>query len=137
MPGRIFEDDPSITGNERLLRRIPRTWIAWDEFGNAAISSAAFKDEELSVNIESVMARDGRPLADAVRNYPGRLGCVHRRTRTLPPAGGGARPAAGGACAWRRLRAEEARRCRRQTPRRRRLGRGSDRFSDRLTVRQV
>jgi len=34
-------------------------------------SSAAFKDEELSVNIESVMARDGRPPEDAVRNHPG------------------------------------------------------------------
>jgi hypothetical protein len=71
MPGRVFEDDPSITGDERLLRRIPCTWIAWDELGNATLSSAAFKDEELSVNIESVMARNGRAPTDAVRNYPG------------------------------------------------------------------
>jgi hypothetical protein len=70
MPGRIFEDDPSIAEDERLLRRIPRAWVVWDELGNATMSSAAFKDEELSVNIESVMARDGRPPADAIRNYP-------------------------------------------------------------------
>jgi hypothetical protein len=71
MPGRTFEDDPSIPGDERLFRRIPRTWVDWDEHGNATISSAAFKDEELSVNLESVMARDGHPPADAIRSYPG------------------------------------------------------------------
>ena len=66
-----FEDDPSIADEERLFRRIPRTWIDWDDDGRAAISSAAFKDEELSINIESVMVRDGRPPADAIREYPG------------------------------------------------------------------
>jgi hypothetical protein len=71
MPGRSFEDDPSIPGDERLLRRIPRSWVDWDEHGNAAISSAAFKDEELSVNLESVMVRDGRQPADAICNHPG------------------------------------------------------------------
>jgi hypothetical protein len=71
MEGRVFEDDPSIPGDERLLRRIPRTWINWDEHGNAAISSAAFRDEELSINLESIMARDGQPPADAIRNYRG------------------------------------------------------------------
>ena len=71
MPIRVFEDDPSIPGDERLFRRIPSTWVAWDELGNATISSAAFKDEELSVNIESVMQRDGRPPEDAIRDYAG------------------------------------------------------------------
>jgi hypothetical protein len=70
MPGRVFEDDPSIPGEERLLRRIPRTWVLWDESGQPAISSAAFKDLELSVNLESVMARRGRPPADAIRDHP-------------------------------------------------------------------
>ena len=71
MTARAFEDDPSIAGEERLFRRIPRTWVDWDEHGNAAISSAAFKDEELSVALESVMVRDGRPQVDAIRNYAG------------------------------------------------------------------
>ena len=71
MSDRAFEDDPSIADEERLFRRIPRTWIDWDDDGNAAISSAAFKDEELSINIESVMIRDGRLPADAVHQYPG------------------------------------------------------------------
>src|ERR1039458_4412727 len=71
MTARTFEDDPSIADEERLFRRIPRTWINWDDRGNAAVSSAAFRDEELSVALESVMARDGRPPVDAIRNYPG------------------------------------------------------------------
>ena len=71
MPGRVFEDDPSIPGDERLLRRIPQTWVDWDEHGNASISSAAFKDEQLSINLASVMAQDGRAPEDTVRNYPG------------------------------------------------------------------
>lgn len=71
MTVRVFEDDPNIAGDDKLFRRIARTWIHWDEHGNATISSAAFRDEELSVNIESVMARDGRPPADAIRKYPG------------------------------------------------------------------
>lgn len=70
MPGQIFVDDPSIQSSERLFRRIPPTWVDWDEQGNAVISSAAFKDEALSINLESVMARDGRPPADAIRNHP-------------------------------------------------------------------
>ena len=61
MHGSVFEDDPTIPATERLFRRIPTTWIDWDEQGNAAISSAAFKDEELSITLESVMERDQGP----------------------------------------------------------------------------
>ena len=71
MPASVFEDDPSIPDHERLFRRIPRTWVDWDEHGNAAISSAAFKDEELSINLESIMARDERLPEDAIRSYAG------------------------------------------------------------------
>jgi len=70
MTGRVFEDDPSIPGAERLFRRIPRSWIVWDENGKPTISSAAFKDEALFVNLESVMAQAGRPPSDTVRDYP-------------------------------------------------------------------
>jgi hypothetical protein len=71
MPDRAFQNDPSIPGDEQLFRRIPQTWVAWDELGNPTISSAAFKDEELSVNLASVMAQDSRAPADAIRDYPG------------------------------------------------------------------
>lgn len=70
MHGSVFEDDPTIPATERLFRRIPPTWIDWDDQGKAAISSAAFKDEELSITLESVMERDQRPPEDAVRNFP-------------------------------------------------------------------
>jgi hypothetical protein len=65
-----FEDDPTIAGDDRLFRRIHRSHVLWEEDGTAAISSAAFRDEELSINIESVMVREGRPPADAIRQYP-------------------------------------------------------------------
>lgn len=71
MTTRVFEDDPSIAGEERLFRRIHGSHVLWDEHGRATISSAAFKDEELSVALESVMIRDGRPPVDAIRNYAG------------------------------------------------------------------
>src|SRR2546426_3361345 len=66
-----FDDDPSISGDENLLRRIPSSWIDWDENGNPNISSAAFKDEHLSVYLESVMVREGRAPAEAIRNSAG------------------------------------------------------------------
>lgn len=44
--------------------------MEWDELGNPRISSAAFKDGELSVAIESVMARAGRPPEAAIAKYP-------------------------------------------------------------------
>jgi hypothetical protein len=68
---RVFEDDLSISGNENLFRRINPSWTLWDDSGTPTISSAAFRDEELSVNIESLMIRDGRPPEDAIRGYPG------------------------------------------------------------------
>ena len=67
MPDRVFKDDPTILGDERLFRRIPPTWVHWDEHGNPTVSSAAFKDSELSICLESVMARAGRGPADAIR----------------------------------------------------------------------
>ena len=67
----VFEDDPTIAGDERLFRRIHRSHVLWEDDGSAAISSAAFRDEELSINIESVMIRDRRPPADAIRQHPG------------------------------------------------------------------
>lgn len=71
MRGQVFEDDPSITDAERLLRRIARSWVSWEEDGTPRISSAAFKDDELSVNLESVMAQAGRAPEEAIRDYSG------------------------------------------------------------------
>lgn len=70
MPDRVFENDPSIPGTEQLFRRISPTWVLWDENGIPTISSAAFKDPELSVYLESVMIEVGREPADALSRYP-------------------------------------------------------------------
>jgi hypothetical protein len=100
MPGRIFEDDPSIAGDERLLRRIPSTWIAWDGLGGPT---------------------------DAVRNYPGYglAAFTAAHARSLQQAV--ARDPLPEEPAWYRLGTEEARWGRRQAPRRSDLGRESDR----------
>jgi hypothetical protein len=71
MPDRVFEDDPTIPGDESLLRRIHPNHVNWDESGDPNISSAAFRDRELSVNLSSVMAEAGREPAEAIRGYAG------------------------------------------------------------------
>jgi len=75
MPDRIFTDDPTIPGNERLLRRIPPFHVIWDDNGDANISSGAFENPknqlDLSVNLASVMEAAGREPQDAIRDYPG------------------------------------------------------------------
>ncbi len=63
------EDDASILEEDRLLRRIPSTQVFWED-GNPRPSSAAFKNTELSVYIESMMVAQQRPLEDALTNYP-------------------------------------------------------------------
>jgi hypothetical protein len=66
-----YEDDPTIPNEERLLRWIPCNWVLWDENGAPSISSAAFKDQELSVSFESVIISAGRQASDAMRPNPG------------------------------------------------------------------
>ncbi len=67
MADRVFQDDPTIPGDERLFRRIPPSWVHWDEHGNPTVSSAAFKDLELSIYLESIMIGARSELVDAIR----------------------------------------------------------------------
>jgi hypothetical protein len=75
MPDRIFADDPTIPGAERLLRRISPIHVIWDDNGNPNISSGAFDNPknhlDLSVNLASVMEAAGREPKDAIREHPG------------------------------------------------------------------
>lgn len=48
-------DDESILDQDRLLRRVPPQPVIREDDGTIRPSTAAFKDEELSVNIESLM----------------------------------------------------------------------------------
>lgn len=66
-----FVDDPTIGDDERLLRRIHPSWVLWQENGSPSISSAAFKDPEMSVYIESVLLASGRIPEDCLSAYKG------------------------------------------------------------------
>jgi hypothetical protein len=57
----VFEDNTSISGDERLFRRVHLSHLVRDDdTGFARVSSVVFRDKELSVIIESVlMSSDG------------------------------------------------------------------------------
>jgi hypothetical protein len=65
------EDDKTILDSDRLLRRIPPVQVIHEDDGCTRPSSAAFKDPELSVNIESMMAAQNRKSEEAVSPAPG------------------------------------------------------------------
>ena len=64
------EDDKSILDGDRLLRRIPPNQLIREQ-GRIRPSSAAFKQDEISVNIESLMVAQRRELAETLVGYPG------------------------------------------------------------------
>ena len=53
-------DDESIMDQDRLLRRVPPQQVIREDDGTIRPSTAAFKDEELSVNIEALMLEQKR-----------------------------------------------------------------------------
>ncbi len=63
-------DDPRIPGEARLFRRIHLTHVVKGGEGQSALSSAAFRDLELSVNLESVMSDAGRTPEDSLKDNP-------------------------------------------------------------------
>lgn len=70
MPERQFEDDPTIVDDDVLFRRIPPVWLTPGEGGRKRISSAAYKDFELSILVEALMTAARRPPNDALHDYP-------------------------------------------------------------------
>jgi hypothetical protein len=66
-------DDPNIPDEERLFRRINLAHIVESDSGKSGVSSAAFRDPELSVTLEGVMRAAGREPTDSLRAYPGDL----------------------------------------------------------------
>jgi len=66
----VRQDDLTITNDERLFRRIHLTQIVKDDdTGQARVSSSAFKDKELSINIESILLGGGDTVHACLRNY--------------------------------------------------------------------
>jgi len=66
-------DDPNIPNAERLFRRIHLTHVVEGEGGSSMVSTAAFRDVELSVNLESVMDAEGRAPEDSLKHNPNDL----------------------------------------------------------------
>ncbi len=66
-------DDPNIPDEERLFRRINLAHMVDGGGGESAVSSAAFRAPELSVNLESVMRTAGRGPEDSLKDNPNDL----------------------------------------------------------------
>lgn len=66
-------DDPTIPNGDRLFRRVQPSpnQLVTEPDGTQRPSSAVFKDPELSVNIESLMAEQGRSPEDALTGFRG------------------------------------------------------------------
>jgi hypothetical protein len=68
-----YADDASITDEEQLLRRVPPRWIVPDanNAGRRRVSSAAFDDPEMSVDLASVREALGEPLTTCLAGHEG------------------------------------------------------------------
>jgi len=64
-------DDPTIENGDILFRGLQADWIVPGDDGRMRIASAAFKNEELSVLIRSVLMAAGRNENDAFDACPG------------------------------------------------------------------
>ena len=64
-------DDLSILDRDRLLRRVKPNQLVNESDGTTRPSSAVFRDPELSVNIESVMADQGRSPSEMLDGLAG------------------------------------------------------------------
>jgi hypothetical protein len=66
-------DDPNIPDQGRVFRLVSLNVIVPKDDGTAMVSSGAFKDLELSVNLEGVMQPAGRGPQDSLRSKPNDL----------------------------------------------------------------
>lgn len=69
------QNDARIIDSEVLLRRLPPLWVVAGDQGRMKISSAAFRHDELSIQFESLLGQQGRPVEDALKGYPDNLLC--------------------------------------------------------------
>ena len=66
----VHQDDPTIADEERLFRRIHLVQLVKDDdTGLARVSSGAFRDRELSVNLESVLQAEGKGPRACLENH--------------------------------------------------------------------
>ena len=64
-------DDKSILDADRLFRRVAPNQVEKNPDGSPRPSSAVFKTDEMSVNIESVMQKHQRPPEATLEGRPG------------------------------------------------------------------
>jgi hypothetical protein len=66
----VFQDNASIPDEERLFRRVHvRLLVRDDDTGLVRVSSGAFRDPELSVDIESVLTAAKASAEACLQNY--------------------------------------------------------------------
>lgn len=63
-------DDHAIRDDDRALRRVHPKWVVRESDGTVRLSSAAFRDDEMSINLKSLMSKAGRPPEDTLTGYP-------------------------------------------------------------------
>jgi hypothetical protein len=66
-----FVNDPTITDDDQLLRRVPECQWVEDGAGGWRPSSAAFNDIELSVDIASTLHALNEPITAPLRGHDG------------------------------------------------------------------
>lgn len=66
----VYQDNTSIRDEEKLFRRIHLAQLVRDDDTDSVrVSTAAFRDEDLSVNIESVLTESGCTPEACLRNH--------------------------------------------------------------------
>jgi hypothetical protein len=66
----VYQNDPAIGNEERLFRRVHLIQVVRDDdTGFARISSGAFRDRELSIQIESILEREGKSVESCLANH--------------------------------------------------------------------
>ena len=65
------QDDPTIPDSDRLFRRVRPNQLFTEPDGSQRPTSAVFKNQELSITIESLMTEQGRPPEDTLTGFPG------------------------------------------------------------------
>lgn len=67
------QDDLSIPDSDRLFRAVKPNLLVSEPDGTMRPSSAVFKTQEMSVNIESLMVEQGRSPEETLERFPGWL----------------------------------------------------------------
>jgi hypothetical protein len=68
--GEPRQDDPTIPNHDRLFRRVRPNQMFTEPDGSRRPNSAVFKNDELSVNIESLMTHQGRQPEETLTDSP-------------------------------------------------------------------